>query len=46
MGHLNPLSDQDVQSIFTHGKGKGIFKKRLQILVVSKSHYLKQRRSQ
>ena len=42
MGHLNLLSDQDVHAMFTYRKGKGMFKKHLQILLVSKSQYLKQ----
>ena len=42
MGHLNLLPDQDVRAIFTNRKGKRIFKKRFQILLVSQSRYLKQ----
>ena len=46
MGHLNMFSDQYVQAIFTQSNSKEIFKKRLQVLIVSKSQYLKKRRSQ
>ena len=40
-GHLNLLSEQDFYVMFSQRKGKGMFKKCLLTLLVSKSQYLK-----
>ena len=40
MGHLSLLSDQNVYAMFTYRKGKGMFKKRLYALLVSKSEVI------